>query len=91
MTTAIVLINVNHPEFKTVIEKLLELEGVTEVYAVAGEYDLAAIIRAKDSYVISEIVTDKMPHHVTGITRTKTLISLKSFSKFDLEKLFSLK
>ena len=36
MTTAIILINVKHPELTTVIEKLLELKGVSEVYAIAG-------------------------------------------------------
>ena len=77
MTTAIVLINVNRPEMKTAIEKLLELEGVAEVYTIAGEYDLAAVIRAKDNYEISRIITDKVTHNVTGITKTKTLISLK--------------
>ena len=85
MTTAIILINVKHPELTTVIEKLLELKGVSEVYAIAGEYDLATVIRAKDIYVISKIINDMMPHNLTGIIRTKTLISHKSFSKSDLE------
>ncbi len=85
MTTAIILINVKRPGLKTVIEKLLELKGVSEVYALAGEYDLATVIRAKDIYGISKIIADKMLHNVTGIIRTKTLISHKSFSKLDLE------
>ncbi len=91
MMTAIVLINVNRPELNNVINKILEIEGVTEVYAIAGEYDLAAVIRVKDNNVLSEIVADKMPHQVNGITRTKTLISLKAYSKFNLNEIFSAK
>ena len=88
MTTAIVLINVKRSELNDVITKLLNIEGVTEVYAVAGEYDLAAVIRVSDNLVLSEIVADRMPHTIEGITHAKTLISLKSHSKFDLEKIF---
>ncbi|MEM4247870.1 MAG: Lrp/AsnC ligand binding domain-containing protein [Candidatus Nanoarchaeia archaeon] len=80
MMTAIVLINVNRPELNNVINKILEIDGVSEVHAIAGEYDLAAIIRAKDNNVLSEIVADKMPHQVSGIVRTKTLIALKSYT-----------
>ncbi len=89
--TAIVLINVNRPELNNVINKIMDIEGVTEVYAIAGEYDLAAIIRVKDNNTLSEIVADKMPHQISGIVRTKTLISLKSYSNFDLNKIFSSK
>ena len=88
MVTAIVLVNVNRPELSEVIKKLLAIEGVTEVYTVAGEYDIAVVLRVKDNSVLSEIVADKMPHQITGITRTKTLIALKTYSDFDIEKIF---
>lgn len=88
MVTAIVLINVHRPELNEVVENVLKIEGVTEVYTVAGEYDLAAIIRVKDNIRLSEIVADKMPHQIKGITHTKTLIALKSHSKFNLDKIF---
>ena len=91
MVTAIVLINVERPKLKQVIDSLLETDGVTEVYAVAGEYDLVAIVRVSDNTRLSKIVVDKMPHHIPGITHAKTLFALEAYSKQDLSKLFDIK
>lgn len=91
MVTGIVLINVERHLLKDVIKDILAIEGVTEVYSVAGEYDLAAMVRVKDNAMLSEIVADKMPHHIKGITHTKTLVTLTAHSKFDLASIFNLK
>ena len=88
MVTAIVLINVKRQELKQVIKEVLETEGVSEVYAVAGEYDLVAIVRVADNTSLSKIVVDKMPHHIPGITHAKTLFALETYSEQDLTKLF---
>lgn len=90
MVTGIVLINVERHLLKEVIKEVLELDGVTEVYAVAGEYDLVAMVRVKDNAKLSEIVADKMPRQIDGITHTKTLVTLTTHSKFDIESLFRL-
>jgi DNA-binding Lrp family transcriptional regulator len=81
MVTAVVLINVERPKLKCVTSAVLEIEGVTEVYAVAGEYDLVAILKVSDSSKLSEILVDKMPHHIDGITHTKTLFGLEVYTK----------
>ena len=83
MVTAIVLINVERAKLKKVIDAVLKTNGVTEVYAVAGEYDLVAIVRVKDNTSLSKIVVDKMPHHISGITHTKTLFALETYSDKD--------
>ena len=84
MTTAIVLINIDRTQIKPAIKEILAVQGVTEVYTVAGEYDLVAVLRVKDNARLSEIVAHHMPH-MTGILRTKTLIALESHAKFDLD------
>jgi DNA-binding Lrp family transcriptional regulator len=91
MVTGIVLINVERHLLQEVIKDVLALDGVTEVYSVAGEYDLVAMVRVKDNAKLSEIVADKMPHHVKGIVHTKTLITLTAHSDIDLEAAFNLK
>ena len=88
MITAIVLVNVERPKIKTVIDSLMRLQGVSEVHTVAGEYDLAVIVRVQNSQELSSIVVDKMPHQTDGVTHTKTLVALASQSKVDLEKVF---
>ena len=91
MITAIVLVNVQRPKLKQVTEDIMKINGVSEVYTVAGEYDLAAVVRVKDNKQLSDIVVDKMPHHIDGITHTKTLIALDVVSKIDLAKAFKIK
>ena len=59
----------------------MSIEGVTEVHAVAGEYDLVAIVRVSDNMKLSEIVVDKMPHDIPGIIHTKTLFALDTQRK----------
>lgn len=88
MVTAIILVNVERPKLKSVIENVLKVKGVTEVYPVAGEYDLAAIARVKDNKEVSHIVADELPHNIDGITHTKTLIALDCNSSFDIEGFF---
>jgi len=41
MVTALVLLNVERDSVNDVAEKLSEMKGVSEVYSVAGRYDLA--------------------------------------------------
>jgi len=49
MLSAIVLLNTERDKTNKVAEALADTDGVTEVYSVAGRYDLAAIVRASDN------------------------------------------
>jgi DNA-binding Lrp family transcriptional regulator len=66
-----------------------ELNGVSEVFSVAGRFDLVAIVRVKDNDTMAEVVTVKMLS-VPGIIRSETLIAFRAFSKHDLEGMFSI-
>ncbi len=88
MVTGIVLVNVERAMIQTVIGDLNKIPGVAEVYAVAGEYDLVVIIRVRSNADLAEIIASKMTHDIRGIIHTKTLVTLNSYSKFDLEKIF---
>lgn len=89
MVTAIVLINVERAEVNQVAQALLELEGVTEVFSVAGQYDLVAILRTRTNEAIADLVTGRI-QDIQGIIRTETLMAFKVYSKYDLEHLFSI-
>lgn len=89
MITTIVLIKTNHSKINEVGEKLAEIEGVTEVYSVSGNYDLVAIIRYKKMDDISEIITEKI-NIVEGIKKTKSMIAYKLQSKHDIASMFDL-
>lgn len=89
MVNAIVLLNVRPDSVNAVAQKLVALEGVSEVHSVGGRFDLVAIVRSRDNEGLANVVTDNMLK-VPGITKSETLISYRVISQYDLEKLFSL-
>ena len=47
MVTAIVLINTERGRVVDVAQQLIEIDGVSEVFSVAGRYDLVALLRVR--------------------------------------------
>ncbi len=89
MVTTIVLINTDHGHINDVAEKLVELDGVSEVYSVGGRYDLVAVIRVRTNEEMADLVTRQMLQ-LEHIAKTETLIAFKAYSQHDLERMFSL-
>jgi DNA-binding Lrp family transcriptional regulator len=87
--TAVVLIKAKTREIKALATAMAELEGVTDVYSVAGRYDLVAIVRAPRNEDLADIVSDRM-HALPGIEASETLISFKVYRQSELEAGFSL-
>ena len=87
MVTGIVLVNVERSMLQNVIDGLRKITGITEIYAVAGEYDLVLMLRVKDNAQLADIIANQLTRN-NGILHTKTLISLKAYSELDLEKIF---
>ena len=90
MTTAIILINVKRSKLNIVSKSIKDIKGITEVYTVAGEYDLVAMLRVKDISTFQKILTEQMTN-IEGVTRTKTLIALDVISDIDMAKVFNIK
>ncbi len=88
MVNAIVLLKVTRDRINDVAQELVGIDGVSEVYSVAGQYDLVAILRAKDDDQFADIVTEGMLK-VDGITSSETLIAFRVLSRFDLERMFA--
>jgi len=89
MVTAIVLLNVDRNKINHVAEKLSGTTGISEVYSVAGQYDLVAIIRVKNNESIADLVTKDILQ-VKGILKSETLIAFRVYSRHDLESMFSI-
>ena len=89
MVTAIVLLHVERDQIHPVAERLADVPGVTEVYSVAGRYDLAAVIRTKTNDELADVITQQI-RQVGGILDTETLIAFRTYSRHDLEAAFSL-
>ncbi len=89
MVTAIVLLDVDRDKVNAVAERIADLEGVTEVYSVAGRHDLAVIVRVKDNEKLADVVTKEI-RKVDGIQKSETLIAFRVYSRHDLERMFSI-
>ena len=89
MVNALVLLNLDRNQIKDVSQKLVDMQEVSEVYSVAERYDLVAIIRVKNNEQIADTITGKFSE-LEGITATETLIAFNTFSRHDLELMFSI-
>jgi len=74
MVSALVLLNVERDKVNSIAETLAATEGITEVYSVAGRYDLAVIIRVKQNEQLADVVTKKI-RSLDGIEKSETLIA----------------
>jgi DNA-binding Lrp family transcriptional regulator len=89
MVSAIVLLTVARDKINDVANKISDMDGVTEVYSVAGRYDLAAIVRVKNNDDLAGVVTEQI-RKVEGITSSESLIAFRVYSRHDLERMFSI-
>ncbi|MBI2755149.1 MAG: Lrp/AsnC ligand binding domain-containing protein [Chloroflexi bacterium] len=89
MITAIVLIRTERGGTRSVAEKLLEIDGVSEVYSVTGEYDLVALVRVRHYDQMAEVVPGKI-QQVPGLERTQTMMAFQYFSRHDLERMWGI-
>ena len=78
MVTALVLLNLDRNQIKDISQKLVDMQEVSEVYSVAGRYDLVAIIRVKNNQQIADTITGKFSE-LEGITATGNPDCLQHF------------
>jgi DNA-binding Lrp family transcriptional regulator len=88
MVTAIVLIQAALGSVQEVAEALLQVPEVAEVYSVAGEYDLVAIVRVREYEQMAQVVPGALGR-IPGLQRTRTLMAFQAYSRHDLERLWS--
>jgi DNA-binding Lrp family transcriptional regulator len=87
--TAIVLIDCATDSIPEVAESLANLPGVSEVYSVAGNVDLIAIIRVREFEQVAEIIAGGISK-VPGVLKTESHIAFRAYSKHDLEGAFAI-
>ncbi|MGY1827148.1 MULTISPECIES: Lrp/AsnC family transcriptional regulator [unclassified Blastococcus] len=89
MITAIVMIDAATDSIGEVAQAVAELEGVSEVYSVAGEADLIAIVRVREFEQVAEVIAGRI-NKVPGVIDTDTHIAFRAYSRHDLEAAFSI-
>ena len=89
MVTAIVLIKAETSRIPALADKIADMAGVSEVFSVAGRYDLVSIVRVARNEDLADVITDKM-RHLDGIVETETMIAFRAYSLQELEAGFEL-
>jgi DNA-binding Lrp family transcriptional regulator len=88
LVTAIVLVTCEVDQTPETAQALADLEGVSEVYSVAGDWDLVAVVRVGDHDDLAATVTEHI-RKVHGVASTRTLIAFRTYSRHDLDQMFS--
>jgi DNA-binding Lrp family transcriptional regulator len=89
VNTAIVHIDCATDSIPEVAEALAARPGVSEVYSVAGNVDLIAIVRVSQFDDIAEVIAGRISK-TPGVLNTESHIAFRAYSKHDLEDAFAI-
>jgi DNA-binding Lrp family transcriptional regulator len=89
MITTIVMVRVEANAIPEVAAAIADLEGVSEVYSVAGDVDLIAIVRVREFDQIAEIIAGRLSK-IEGVLHTDTHVAFRAYSRHDLDAAFSI-
>lgn len=89
MITTIVMIAVESDQIPEVAEQIADIAGVSEVYSVAGDVDLVAIVRVREFEQIAEVIAARISK-VPGVVHTDTHVAFRAYSHHDLDAAFSI-
>lgn len=87
MITAIVLLHVDVGRIPETAQALADIDRVSEVYSVTGDWELVAMVRVRGHEEIAEVVTNQIAK-VPGVTGTHTMIAFRAYASGDLERLW---
>ncbi len=89
MVTAIVLVKADVARIPETAETIAQIDGVSEVYSVTGEFDLVAIVRVRSHDTLADVIPGQL-NKVPGVSHTETHIAFRAYSRHDLEAAFAL-
>ena len=89
MVTAIVLIKAETSRIPDLANQIAEMDGVQEVFSVAGRVDLVAVVKVSKNEELADVISDRM-RHLVGIVETETMIAFRAYSRQELEAGFEL-
>jgi DNA-binding Lrp family transcriptional regulator len=87
--TAVVLITAQVDSIPEIAEQISSIDAVSEVYSVAGDVDLVAMVRVRAHEDLAEVIAGRV-NKVPGILSTQTLIAFRTYSRHDLDAAFAI-
>jgi DNA-binding Lrp family transcriptional regulator len=87
--TAIVMVTVETDQIPEVAQAIADIDGVSEVYSVAGHVDLIAIVRVREFDQVADVIAGRIDK-VDSVLDTETHIAFRAYSRHDLEAAFAI-
>jgi len=87
--TAIVMISTATDQIPEVATAIADIDGVSEVYSVAGHVDLIAVVRVREFDQVADVIAGRIDK-VPGVVDTETHIAFRAYSRHDLEAAFAI-
>ena len=78
MKAAFVLVKCELGRLEEVANAIMEIEGVSEVHSVTGEYDLLVKLYAPDYDAFGDLIPDRL-QKVPGVKHTQTMLAFRAF------------
>ena len=89
MITTVVLATCDIHRIPETAQAIADIDEVSEVYSVAGDFDLVIMVRVRQHDDLARVVSEQIAR-IPGVERTQTLVAFKVFSRHDVESMFSL-
>ena len=89
MVHAFVLIDGAPARVADLAVELAGIDGVSEVYSVAGHADIVAVVRVRRHEDLADVVTRHISR-LEGVIDTRTLIAFQAYSRKDLDAIWEI-
>ena len=89
MVHAFVLIDGEPARVADLAVELAGIDGVSEVYSVAGHADIVAVVRVRRHEELADVVTRRISQ-LRGVIDTRTLIAFQAYSRKDLDAIWEI-
>jgi DNA-binding Lrp family transcriptional regulator len=78
MKAAFVLVKCELGKVEAVANRVMELDGVSEVHSITGPFDLLVKLYAPDYDAFGDLIPDRL-QKIPGVRDTETLLAFRAF------------
>lgn len=82
MISAVILIEAEPSSIATLAEQIVDIDRVSEVYSVTGEFDLVAMVRVREHEELADVVTGRIAR-LDGVRRTHSMVAFRTYRDAD--------
>lgn len=82
MISAVILVEAEPSAIATLAEQIVEIDRVSEVYSVTGEFDLVVMVRVREHEELADVVTGNIAR-LDGVRRTHSMVAFRTYRDAD--------